>query len=423
MNKQNLNRMILLIALSLFSCKKSNQGSNPEKKPIPTEHGTAAGIATTQIIGPSGGIIQSPDGNIKIEIPAGALTSEVNLSIQPVTSTLQSATGTVYRLGPENVNFQKDVRISFKYTDENLIGTTENDLYIAYQDAEGYWRRVILTDIDKSNRILSVSTRHFSDWTLERIFYIKVRGESTLSANENTKLEVHYDDISTIHSTDNDALLAPGGPVPVKNIGGWFINGAGKVDNPSSNVVVYTAPASIPAPATIAVGVNIKNMVNKRHPDRPGNTGLVIVQVPIQLVPEEYFIWEFDGSSHIALSIDGALIGTTTNIIGTGLSGGVSLWLNEAKPGSYDQGSAVAAGNFSLQLSVSNQPSVIWLGTYYNCNESTPRYGKGKLNITNYGNIAGFIEGDFTATVYTRESSCTNRSKQISGSFKIRRKA
>jgi hypothetical protein len=115
-------------------------------------------------------------------------------------------------------------------------------------------------------------------------------------------------------------------------------------------------------------------------------------------------------------------MGTTTNLIGTGLQGQVSVWLNAAKPGAYDMGSAVTPDMFSAQVSLSNSTTVFYMGTYYNCNESTPRYGKGKLNITKYGSIGGFIEGNLTATLYARDRECVNRSKTVTGKFKLRRK-
>ncbi|WP_298708403.1 hypothetical protein, partial [Chitinophaga sp.] len=169
--------------------------------------------------------------------------------------------------------------------------------------------------------------------------------------------------------------------------------------------------------------VRIKNMVSKRHPDRAGNSGLAIVQVPIKLVPDEYFIWEMDGTQHMAVAIDGGLLGTATTLMGTGVTGAIGLFLNASKPGGYDVGSAVGPDLFNVQVSIPDGTSVVYLSTYYNCGESVPRYGKGRLNIEQYGSIGGIISGNFTVTVYTRVSDCQNKSKMVSGSFRIRRKA
>ncbi len=410
---------IILMALCVCACKKKTGESVSNGIAVPMEAGTPDGPAITKKITTAGGTVQTADGNLLIEIPEGAVTEETNITIQPVTRKLESATGVVYRLGPSNVNFKKDIKITFHYTEDDLTGTTENDLYLAYQDAEGIWTRVVMTSIDKTNKTLTASTRHFSDWTIERMFYIKnVDGKYQLQAGEDIGLIAYMSD-----ANEEDKLLSANVVVPAKNIDGWFVNGPGTINNQSLEAVRYAAPASIMAPTTVAIGVRIKNLVDRRHPDRPGNTGLVIVQFPIQLVPDEFFIWDFDGTSNVAVAVDGALIGTTTTLIGTALTGSISIWLNESKPGTYEMGSAVTPANFSVQVSVPGSSSVIYLSTYYNCNEPTPRYGKGKLTISKFGSIGGFIEGEISATVYARISECQNKSRQITGRFKTRRKA
>ncbi|WP_290796812.1 hypothetical protein [Flavihumibacter sp. UBA7668] len=415
--KSGISILFILLAAALFSCQKSKPGTPASNPPVPVNHGTAIGTATSKTIGTDGGRILSADGAIQVDIPQGAVSSLTNFTIQPVTLTLQSGTGNAYRLGPENVNFEKEVTITIRYTNDDLIGTNENDLYLAYQDKEGYWHRAIQTTIDKENKKLQTKTRHFSDWTIQRLFYINAE-KYALSANEETTLTVTYSD-----AIPGDELLSPDIEVPSKNIEEWFVNGPGTIGQAKKSTSNYKAPEVISAPQTIAVGVRIKNMVSQRHPDRPGNTGLVLVQVPIQLTPDEYFTWEIDGSSHIGLSLDAAVLGTTTILGGTGLTGGVNITLNAGKAGNYDMGSATNPDNFNMQVFLSSQSNVIYQGTYYNCNESTPRYGNGKLVISSFGSIGGIIEGEFTATVYTRESDCYNKSKQITGKFRMRRKA
>ena len=415
--KSGIPILIALLAAVLFSCQKSKPGTQTSNPPVPVNHGTAIGAVTSKTIGTDGGRILSADGTIQVDIPQGAVSSLTNFTIQPVSLTLQSGTGNAYRLGPENVNFEKDVTITIRYINDDLIGTNENDLYLAYQDKEGYWHRAVQTSIDKENKKLQTKTRHFSDWTIERIFYIKA-DKYSLASGEKAELTATYSD-----ALPEDQLLAPLITVPDKNIEAWFANGPGKVDNIKKSTSTYNAPEVITAPQTVAVGVRIKNMVSQRHPDRPGNTGLVLVQVPIQLTPDEYFTWEIDGGSHIGLSLDAAVLGTTTILGGTGLTGGVNITLNAGKAGNYDMGAATNPDNFNMQVFLSSQSNVVYQGTYYNCNESTPRYGNGKLVISSFGTIGGILEGELTATVYTRDSDCYNKSKQIKGKFRIRRKA
>lgn len=417
--KTFLFRFLFVSCLTFFafSCKKTITEHQDNNLPVPVDRGEAVGALVSKIIGPEGGSFQSIDGNIRIEIPSGTVSSPTTFTLQPVSKTLPAATGTAYRLGPENMNFQNDIKISIRYTSDDLVGTNENDLYLAYQDKDGYWHRAIQTNIDKVNHSLEVKTRHFSDWVVERMFYIKA-DKSSASARDDVKLAAYYSDV-----TGEDDLLSPNIIVPDKNIDEWFVNGPGSISNTKNATAIYTAPEVITAPQTIAVGVRIKNMVSRRNPDRPGNTGLVIVQVPIQLNPDEYFIWEFNGSSHSGLSLDAALLGTTTTLAGTGLTGSVYITLNATKPGSYDMGSSVTPDNFGLQVFLSGQLQVMYQGMYYVCNEPTPRYGKGKLAITRFGAIGGIIEGELSATVYTISSGCNYTNKQVTGKFRIRRRA
>lgn len=405
------------LLLFAYSCNKTvteHQGNN---HPVPVDRGEAVGAVISKMIGPEGGFLQSMDGAIRIDIPVGAVSATTTFTLQPVSKTLAAATGTAYRLGPENINFQKDIKITMRYTSEDLVGTNENDLYMAYQDEEGYWHRAIQTNIDKVNRSLEVKTRHFSDWVVDRMFYIKA-DKSSVSAREEVKLIAYYSDV-----TGEDDLLSPLIIIPDKNMEEWFVNGPGIISNRKNATAIYTAPEVITEPQTVAVGARIKNMVSQRYPDRPGNSGLVIVQVPVELTPDEYFIWEFNGSSHAGLSLDAALLGTTSVLAGTGLTGSVNITLNATKPGSYDMGSSVTPDNFGLQVFLSGQLQVLYQGMYYVCNEPTPRYGKGKLTITRFGTIGGIIEGDLSATVYTLSSGCNYTSRQITGKFRLRRRA
>ncbi|GEP90314.1 hypothetical protein SAMN05660909_00075 [Chitinophaga terrae (ex Kim and Jung 2007)] len=400
---------------ALLSCKKSGDEPSPGPKPVPMEHGTATGAPVTKTIGAAGGTISTPDGNIKIEIPAGAVTGETNFTIQPVTSTLPSATGTTYRLTPENVDFKKDIKISMQYTDEDLVGANENDLYLAYQDAAGYWRRAVLTWIDKTTKTLTINTRHFSDWTIERIFYIKnVDNKTRLFAKEETGLIAYVDDVKD--STD----IIYHDIVPTENVEGWFVTGPGTFNNPKTSTTYYTAPDVIQEPKEVAVGIRIKGMVDKRHPDRPGTGGLVIVQIALKLVPDEFFIWQMDGVEHFATAVDAALLGTSTVLMGTGPTGQVGITVNTSKAGTFEAGGPAEPDKYSMQVSVP-QSTVVYQSTYYNCNDTKPRYGAGKLNISLYQNVDGFISGDFNVTVYTRGEGCQNKSKQVTGSFKLRR--
>ncbi|WP_341840471.1 hypothetical protein [Chitinophaga caseinilytica] len=419
--KMKRSFFFVLLLAAVVSCKKNNGDEGiPQKLPEPKveEHGTPQGTPVVKSIGPAGGSIQSADGNIAVDIPAGAVSAATNFSIQTVTPTLEAATGPSYRLLPENVQFQKDVKITLRYTDSNLIGTNEDDLYLAYQDAQGYWNREIMTGIDKANKKLTAQTRHFSDWTIERVFRVEIASsDRVLEANEQAMLLVQYQDVKK-----GTNQIIQGVWVPDKNIETWFATGPGTFDNTKHHKVNYKAPASIPKTEEIAVGVRIRNLVNRRNPDRPGNTGLVIVQVPITLLPAEYFVWEVDGTMYFANSTDGTRVGNNITLIGTGLLGGLNITANAEKgEGKYVTGSLQEDKKIHVQLGFPQGTYTIYQSTIFNCNGKV-MYGAGSMNIEKFGRIGEAITGTVTATVYVPGSGCNLRSKKVTGKFRIIRK-
>lgn len=417
--KIQLSIFFYLAALLMISCKKQHIAEQAPPVALKTARGSAIGEIEYKTIGPSGGTITSGDGAIWLEVPPGAVKTNTQFSIQAINKTLESSTGGAYRLGPENLTFEKDLTIHIKYSDVDVQGSSEDYLYLAYQDSEGYFHRANLTNIDRNNHILSVATRHFSDWYIERIFYLETT-KKRLTANEEATLLLFFTE------TLPDGRLAETKPKITGET--WFVNGPGSIDKLESGDYIfslkkalYKAPASIVSPITITAGAQIRGMVDKINPDRPGTGGLVIVQTPIQLVPDEFITWEFNGVSNIGLSMDAAYLGLQTTLIGTGIGGSVSLSVNANKVGTYECGNDAEADKFSVFVGQAYQSQTVYQSHYQECNTGKMKYGNGKLIIENYGPIGGFITGKFTATVYSG-SGCQLSTKQVTGEFKLRRK-
>ena len=212
--RKKLSWLIPVLFVVAASCKKNVTEQDVPAVARPVEHGILTGEPTKKSIGPAGGTIQTADGNISIVIPSGAVDATTEFSIQPVINTLPAAIGASYRLSPENVHFNKEITIKFSYQDKDLAGTAENELYMAYQDAQGYWNRHLMTSIDKQNKLLIANTKHFSDWTIERMFYIDVLfSNGILSAGESVGLFVNMSDVDSA-----SRIVVSKQPVPVKNI-------------------------------------------------------------------------------------------------------------------------------------------------------------------------------------------------------------
>lgn len=216
----------------MISCKKSG-GGNENDIPVvavPKEHGTPLGTAITKVIGPAGGSIASEDGRMSIVVPAGTVNANTTFTVQTITNTLELGSGLSYRVLPENTTFNKEVEIRFNYEEHDLEGTHEDYLYLAYQDAEGYWHRVRKRSVDKINKIIKVNTKHFSDWSVETSIKIVNRGKSVLMAGESTSLAVILDPALQSDEADPiDQLLGPSYLVTDKDIKEWKVFGAGSI--------------------------------------------------------------------------------------------------------------------------------------------------------------------------------------------------
>jgi hypothetical protein len=142
----------------------NNGGNDPD--PTTTPVGTPNGAVATQSIGAAGGTLTSTDGTVTITVPAGALATPTDITIQPVTPQSPGAVGTAYRLGPEGVTFTTPVTLSFHYADDQILRSAPELLWVASQDAAGAWRFSDEVVLDKTARTVTVTTTHFSDWTL-----------------------------------------------------------------------------------------------------------------------------------------------------------------------------------------------------------------------------------------------------------------
>ncbi len=137
----------LLLSAAIFSCKKKNEMPDepvPDKDipgAVRSEAGALVGNAVKSVIGVQGGALKFPDSEVKLTIPAGAVESDVEFSIQEVEYKLPfGAIGKAYRFLPENVNFKKDVEITIPFGE--LTNTSTKALSLAYQDNKGYWHMV-----------------------------------------------------------------------------------------------------------------------------------------------------------------------------------------------------------------------------------------------------------------------------------------
>ncbi|HEY1022169.1 MAG TPA: hypothetical protein VGE06_07635 [Flavisolibacter sp.] len=259
--------LLLLCFLILASCRKEPGGGTGTKpgggSTVTRPVGQPLGDGYTEFIGPEGGTVISPDGQIEVVIPPGALASETEIGIQPITNTATSGIGNGYRLTPHGNIFQKKVTVKFAYGSKTGRISSSKALEVAYQNEKGAWIGIGNAVNDPAQKTIRIQTDHFSDWALIASMEL-TPVVKTIGLGESTSLTaVHY-----IHVPEGDDFLVPltvpeagtGEPVKLyeKYIVGWHLHGPGRLEHNGAEAV-YTAPSATPATktATITAELNV----------------------------------------------------------------------------------------------------------------------------------------------------------------------
>ena len=133
---------LLFFALAILSsCKKTDlKNEEPDWQPVTRPIGTSTGAIKKQVIGTGGGTIKTTDNSISIYIPAGALSANTEIGIEPITNTNIAGIGKAFRLTPHGTKFAKPVEITVDYKKYVDSISVELALGLSFQDSAGVWR-------------------------------------------------------------------------------------------------------------------------------------------------------------------------------------------------------------------------------------------------------------------------------------------
>ncbi|MBS0031624.1 hypothetical protein ACTJJ0_30750 [Chitinophaga sp. 22321] len=407
-----------LLALLLASCRgKENidpQIPDPGNNGVAVPTGVIDGIPVTKTIGPAGGTITTNDAHISIDIPAGAINSATEFTVQPITNTNIAGLGKAFRITPHQT-LAKPAIITFHYESGDLGRTFAEALGIAYQDNSGKWKAVGGVQLDKEMKSISVKTTHFSDWSFFEAIFIDP-GETFTDPGSTVKMAVKSyfdagmeDLLSPLTKEGTETYInSPKNDLPLKYIEKWELAGAGKLTTDGSHAI-YQAPAAIPVtnPATISVRLKLKN----------GAMGLVLANIFV--VPEG-----------IAVKIDGGewqLLEAATGSSGNGVNriGGLP------REGSYPECSVTWLGvptgrrawseqtYFQMQLAGSHT-----FLSYYSVGQ-TSLPSPGYLDVSSIGTAGGYITGAFrmdrASSQKPEGDHVIYREHKIDGVFRVKR--
>ncbi|MBD0255286.1 MAG: IPT/TIG domain-containing protein [Cytophagales bacterium] len=273
--------LLAALALGLSACKKETETVNPTPpgKPVvgqvrPT--GTSLGPVVTKQIGPDGGSLQSADGTFTITVPAGALTAATEISIEPITSTCKGSVGHGWRLAPHGKAFAKPVQLTVDYSAHRDSLSAADALGLAYQNDKGIWQFLGASAIDKTNRTVTQSTDHFSDWTLLQWMTLSPISSQLLEKEDVTLTALTY---ISLPSLEDDLVVPlrpipqhpeykdgyPVGepePLPAEYVGEWSHAGPGTLIS-SGHEAMYAAPEMIASTQVVAVTLTLKGFKGK----------------------------------------------------------------------------------------------------------------------------------------------------------------
>jgi predicted outer membrane repeat protein len=140
----------------------------PVKFRIETGAVTVVGEGAPASIGAAGGVMTTPEGELGLVVPAGALGGATGLSVTPVTSEV-AALGPwskVYDLGPDGTSFAKPVVLTLRFAPESLpAGVPPEALAVVTWDGSG-WQAVDGSAVSVTDNTVSASITHFSVYSV-----------------------------------------------------------------------------------------------------------------------------------------------------------------------------------------------------------------------------------------------------------------
>ena len=241
--------LILFVFIVDNSCKKTaiDSTSLNNAVPVPTPVGAPVGNPVTVTIGSNGGSILSADSMVELQFPSGALSSNTQITIQPITNNAPNGLGNAYRFLPDGLKFSTPINLIFHYKDTSVAATQPDLLGIAFQDSSGVWYGLSSLASDTINKTNTAAINHFSDWTSFMFLFIAPYS-STLGVSKSERLEINAIDLK-----DTGSLITPLIAVlPQKLLNQtWSVNGV-----PNGNATfgtisgsgasrIYTAPSKV----------------------------------------------------------------------------------------------------------------------------------------------------------------------------------
>jgi hypothetical protein len=110
--------------------------------PVSTAKGADAGAVFTLTLSTAGGQYDSPDGKLRVAVPAGAVEQDTVISVQPTENLMVGAQGLSYKFSPSLSSLKSTVTVSMVTSLDAWqagVGSALENFNIGYQDSQGQW--------------------------------------------------------------------------------------------------------------------------------------------------------------------------------------------------------------------------------------------------------------------------------------------
>jgi hypothetical protein len=252
--------------------------------------GSPSRAPVAQTIGTAGGVISDPSGSFTLTIPAGALSTDTTITIQPVTNSLTpwQDTGTGYEISGIS-SLIKPAQFSIVYSDGNIDSPSADTLGVALQDGTGAWwyfgnaswngtsmvvtlDPLALTSASAFHQAFRAGPIAGTEAFLYLLERMRIVGESGLYTDQQSNYAVGICDLQTVQSggllsfdngvchgvaatTSTLTWLVNGSPTGNSTVG--TLSGAVCSNDPVYGPgcsVNYTAPSTVPNPSNVLLG-------------------------------------------------------------------------------------------------------------------------------------------------------------------------
>lgn len=131
-----------------------------------------AGCEQGETVGPRGGTVMSDDGRVTLDVPAGALSSEVEITIEVVEDAPAGVVGTVYAIEPAGVSLLFPATLTYDLAADDddarsaaFAGLEMNDLVLVTEKADR-WQPMADREVDADAEIITASVLFFSSYAV-----------------------------------------------------------------------------------------------------------------------------------------------------------------------------------------------------------------------------------------------------------------